>query len=183
MKHYDVIISDKAYNDMEDIYNYINEKLHAAGYREIPIPDDLIDDLAKAIKGKHLYDPVFTQSTNDRRHTETSFYKSWRNFIREMDIAMGAVVHRNKITKTMLDPNLCPYYLRHTYCTDLQDAGVPINVARYLMGHSDISVTAKIYTHTTSNVIDDAVAKINAKNDKNNAKNNAKNSHTANKAI
>ena len=29
MKHYDVIISDKAYNDMEGIYDHINEKLHA----------------------------------------------------------------------------------------------------------------------------------------------------------
>lgn len=45
--------------------------------------------------------------------------------------------------------DLVPYCFRHTFCTDLQDAGVPINVARDLMGHSDISITAKIYTHQT----------------------------------
>jgi integrase len=46
----------------------------------------------------------------------------------------------------------------------LQDAGVPINVAKYLMGHSDISLTARIYTHTTDDVLTDALEKINAKN-------------------
>ena len=29
MKHYEVFISDKAYEDMEAIYNYITEMLHA----------------------------------------------------------------------------------------------------------------------------------------------------------
>lgn len=57
---------------------------------------------------------------------------------------------------------LQPYCLRHTYCTDLQRAGVPLNVAKYLMGHSDISVTANIYTHTTEDVIRDAADKIEA---------------------
>jgi len=49
------------------------------------------------------------------------------------------------------------------HCTDLEAAGVPINVARYLMGHSDISVTSRIYTHTTGKVIEDAADKINSK--------------------
>jgi site-specific recombinase XerD len=43
--------------------------------------------------------------------------------------------------------DLAPYCLRHTYCTDLQDASVPINVAKELMEHSDINITAKIYMH------------------------------------
>lgn len=57
---------------------------------------------------------------------------------------------------------LTPYCLRHTYCTDLQRAGVPLNVAKYLMGHSDISMTANIYTHTTEDVIQDAAGKLEA---------------------
>jgi integrase len=47
------------------------------------------------------------------------------------------------------DVDWTPYCLRHTYCTDLEEAGVPINVARQLMGHSNITLTSKIYTHTT----------------------------------
>ena len=42
-------------------------------------------------------------------------------------------------------PDLVLYCLRHTYGTDLQHAGVPINIIKYLMGHSDIAVTSNIY--------------------------------------
>ena len=71
-----------------------------------------------------------------------------------MDIAYGATVYRNQITKSTLSPDLEPYLLRHTFCTDCQAAGVPLNVAKELMGHSDISVTAKIYTHMVDEVFE-----------------------------
>ena len=53
------------------------------------------------------------------------------------------------------------YCLRHTYCTDLQAAGVPINVARELMGHASISTTAEIYTHGSAESFEDAREKLN----------------------
>ncbi len=54
---------------------------------------------------------------------------------------------------TMVLTMLC-WGLRHTFCTDCQAAGVPINVAKEWMGHSDISVTAKIYTHMVDEVFE-----------------------------
>jgi integrase len=47
-------------------------------------------------------------------------------------------------------PDLVMYDLRHTYCTDLEAAGVPINIARDLMGHANISITSRIYTHRST---------------------------------
>ena len=55
-----------------------------------------------------------------------------------MDIEMGAEIYRNEIIKSMVPDDFFLYNLRHTFCTDLQSAGVPINVARELMGHSSI---------------------------------------------
>lgn len=69
----------------------------------------------------------------------------------------------NNIVESKLAPDLVPYCLRHSFCTDLQDHGVPINVAKYLMGHADIQTTANIYTNTTEQVIDEAAKKINQK--------------------
>ena len=46
-----------------------------------------------------------------------------------------------------LADDFVPYCLRHTYCTDLQKAGVDVRTAQKLMGHADISTTANIYTH------------------------------------
>lgn len=37
--------------------------------------------------------------------------------------------------------------LRHTYATKLFEAGVPLKTIQMLLGHSDISITANIYTH------------------------------------
>lgn len=130
-----------------------------AGFRKIPIPRKLLPDLLAARGG--LFEPVFTQPTTGQRHTAESMRCLWENFKRALDISMGAKQYRSQITMSMVAPDLVPYCLRHTFCTDLQDAGVPINVARYLMGHSDISMTAKIYTHTTDIALTDAENKVN----------------------
>lgn len=61
-----------------------------------------------------------------------------------------------------LDTDVTMYCLRHTYCTDLQTAGVPINVAKDFMGHSSITLTANIYTHTSDKSWLDASDKYNA---------------------
>jgi integrase len=136
----------------------------AAGNRLLPIPDELYCKLL-AVRGGP-FEPVFTQSTTGRRHTESSMRSLWNNFKRELDISMGATVYRNKIMLSFVAPDLVPYCLRHTYCTDLQDAGVPLNIARYLMGHEDIALTAEIYTETTARAIQSAAEQINIFNKK-----------------
>jgi len=40
--------------------------------------------------------------------------------------------------------------LRVTFCTNLQKAGVPQRVAQEIMRHSDLKLTAKVYTDTAS---------------------------------
>ena len=105
--------------------------------------------------------------------TSSTVQDYWRAVKRIMDILAGATTtwkgkryniqtdgyaktaHGRILTEekdgedgSVLDKDITLYYLRHTYCTDLQKAGVPINIARYLMGHSDISTTTKIYTHS-----------------------------------
>ena len=130
-----------------------------AGIRDVPIPDVLLADLL-AIRGEP-FQPVLTKPKAGGRHDKASMYNMWRNFKRHLDISMGAVVYRNKITMSVVAGDLEPYDIRHTYCTDLQDAGVPINIAKVLLGHSSIAVTANIYTHTTKESVDIAAKLIN----------------------
>lgn len=58
--------------------------------------------------------------------------------------------------------SLVAYDLRHTYCTDLQKAGVDLKTASYLMGHKDITTTANIYSHTDTELVQAAAEKIRA---------------------
>jgi integrase len=124
-----------------------------AGIRDVPIPDVLLPVLLAARRAPDT--PVLARADGSR-HTETSLRRYWNSFKRELDIAMGAELYRNKIVKSVVAEDLVPYCLRHTYCTDLEDAGVPINIARYLMGHADIKTTSRRYTHTTDYVIGEA---------------------------
>lgn len=144
----------------------------AAGDRYVPIPDDIYADLQRHISAKKANDFVFTQTDGKSMMTQTVMTNNWRSFSRQMDIAMGAEMtphghiydpkdfdkegnpvypdkDGNPKNGHKIAPDLVLYCLRHTYGTDMQRAGVPINVTKAIMGHSDISVTANVYTDAT----------------------------------
>lgn len=129
-----------------------------AGNREIPVPDYLAERLYSLNKKPDEY---IVTALNGSPLTESSQRKLWLRFRKNMDIENGAEIFRNAITKSTLADDLKPYCYRHTYCTDLQDAGVPVTVAKVLMGHTDIKMTADIYTHHSKESFEDARAKIN----------------------
>lgn len=126
-----------------------------AGVRDIPIHAALLPRL-QAARGKP-FEPVFRTEAG-KPMDDATMYRRWKSFVREMDIYMGAEVYRNKIIKSRIAGDLTPYCLRHTFCTDLQRAGVPLNVAKELMGHSDIKMTANIYTHRDTGVLHHGIA-------------------------
>ena len=46
-------------------------------------------------------------------------------------------------------PTITPHVLRHTFCTNMANAGMAIKDLQYLMGHSDADVTWNVYTHAS----------------------------------
>ena len=138
----------------------------------MPIPADLVEDLKTAVKEKKPDAYVFPAPDGESMVTASGMASRWRSFRYAMDLAMGA---EHTPAGHIYDPadllpngrpkypdpknpklprdghriaqDLCLYCLRHTFCTDLQQKGVPLNTAKYLMGHTNISVTSQIYTH------------------------------------
>jgi integrase len=122
--------------------------------RTVPIPSNLIPILEKhALKQKEeklkagpLYNDsnyVFTTATGNPIDT--------RNLLRAYErlLKKAGVSYRKFHT------------LRHTYATKLFEKGVPLKTVQMLLGHSDISVTANIYTHVMPEKKIDAAEKIN----------------------
>ncbi len=138
----------------------IGETKSESGARSVPIPP-AIQDIFSSPGSLNEY--IFTTPTG-KRFSSTSLRQAWRNFLRDVDIALGAEYElyygKPRIIQSALAPDLTMYCLRHTYCTDLEAAGVPINVARYLMGHSSIVLTSRIYTHIRDDTLADAAEKI-----------------------
>lgn len=141
----------------------------SAGIRDIPIPDGFAEDLKRYKKiSRWRTDPYDFVVLNSRggRMTYNSIRKCWLKFKNDMNIAMGCdQKNGHALPPFRVADDLVLYCFRHTFCTDLQDAGVPITVAKELMGHSDISVTAKIYTHGTDRSFEAARKSMNAYHD------------------
>lgn len=128
-----------------------------AGIRKIPIPKVL--DL-KRPRGTSPFDFV-CKSRRGLPLKLSNFQRMWESFKNDLNIQMGCESYKGKaVPPFRVAPDLVPYVLRHTYCTDLQAAGVPINVAKELMGHSDISITSRIYTHSSQASLENAREKI-----------------------
>lgn len=126
----------------------------SSSIRNVPIPSNFINELLKRSREPFSY--IVTMS-NGKPYTQTARKKMWNSVKREMNILMGCKVFRNALVPPFpLDEEFKLHYLRHTYCTDLELMGVPINIAKTLMGHSSIEVTAKIYTHTTDETLEKA---------------------------
>ncbi|MCR5033838.1 MAG: site-specific integrase [Clostridia bacterium] len=128
-----------------------------AAVRTVPIPAHLIP-LLKANYGSP-FDYIFSHNHTWRR-------RMWENVRREMNIAMGCKMYRNELVPPYpLADDFELYNLRHTYCTDLEKMGVPINIASRFMGHSSILITSKIYTHASTEALETGRGLINQNTD------------------
>ena len=114
----------------------------AASNRTVPIPSAL--SLPKLKKGELLFS---LHSGGERDAAGSRRY--WLQ-----------VRHRMEQYIDVPD-DLTMYCLRHDYCTRLQEAGVPIDVARRIMGHSSVEVTSRIYTHENESSMRLALSLIN----------------------
>jgi integrase len=126
----------------------------AAGVREVPIPTTL-----STVLKEHRKSP-FSLVCEQRNgyHTKSSLRKMWASIKTLVSQELGY-----EFTYRLYD-------IRHTYCTNLEKQGVPINIASRLMGHSDISITSKIYTHASEEAIEIARRCIEAGNSAGNSK-------------
>lgn len=168
--------------DLESGTYAVSDPKTKSGIRTIPLPDQFAQELREAFISKNSNDFAFPQTDGIRMKSITCLSNDWESFRRCMDILAGATTQwgehtytiqvngytttsRGKIIHSMLSPDLTAYCLRHTYCTDLQKKGVPLNIAKYLMGHKDITTTANIYTHEDEETISQANSYINSKDE------------------
>lgn len=108
--------------------------------RTVPIPSALIPIIKEHAKIK----------TSEKLKAGSSYINSDYIFTTELGKTIDA---RNltKCYKRILNKAGITYKkfhsLRHTYATKLFESNVPLKTVQILLGHSDISMTANIYTH------------------------------------
>jgi integrase len=108
--------------------------------RTVPIPSSLIPVLKE-----HK-----TQQKLEKIKAGPSYIENDFVFTTELGKNINASNLRRSYTRLLKRAGI-PYRkfhaFRHTYATKLFEANVPLKTVQMLLGHSDISVTANIYTH------------------------------------
>ncbi len=61
----------------------------------------------------------------------------------------GLVKKHSKAQTEALPKVMTPHTLRHTFCTNLANAGMNPKALQYIMGHSNITMTLNYYAHAT----------------------------------
>lgn len=134
---------------------YVRGTKTASAKRTVPVPTILADKLKLLAK-----DELAVKSIMGLPTTLSSRQSLWQRFMIELNEKAGCEYYKPRWSSkpVFIEPKYTfePYVLRHTYATNLQTAGVPINVAKDLLGHSDIHVTSKIYTHLSNESFDNA---------------------------
>ncbi|ENK1244776.1 site-specific integrase [Clostridium botulinum] len=122
--------------------------------RTVPIPSNLISELKEHRK---LQKQEKLKSGNSYNNTDYVFTTEVGNTMNARNIT--------KSYKRLLKKAKIPYKkfhsLRHTYATKLFEVNVPLKTVQMLLGHSDISITANIYTHVMPKEKIKAVEKLN----------------------
>ena len=53
------------------------------------------------------------------------------------------------MTRISRCPHVTPHVFRHTFCTNMANAGMDIKTLQYVLGHSDVGVRLNVYTHAS----------------------------------
>lgn len=123
-------------------------------FRDIPIPQTLIADLETYKDWFRLADSSFDDKLDEyyiasninRESTRTNSIGPW---LKDFENRHGF-------------KNVTPHGLRHTYCSILLSQNVPIQTVSKYMGHSDSTVTLKVYSHFITDTQDKAIQALNA---------------------
>ena len=124
---------------------FVDGPKSAASVRDIPILPPLDAILAKAPR-----EGLVLRSASGQPMTESAFSRCLESYQVQLDQQLNGV-SRRWATKEQLAAwrhlSFRCHDLRHTFCTLLYEAGVDVKSAQRWMGHADIMVTMRIYTH------------------------------------
>lgn len=122
-----------------ELGNYEKEPKTRTSIRDIPLTDSLIEDLKAYYKWFQLADDEFEYKL-DEYYLTVNVYREplYNNTISRWLRSFEKQNHFKLVS--------C-HGLRHTYCSLLLSQNVPIQTVSKYMGHSDSTITLKVYSH------------------------------------
>ncbi len=79
--------------------------------------------------------------------THTAYNAAWASYLGYLNLKAGGRRGSRSRPKLQVIEEFTAHQLRHTYSSMLYDTGVDPKSAQKFLGHADLQVTLKIYTH------------------------------------
>ena len=141
----EIRVTESAHIGEEGTSFFLDSPKSAASVRTVPILPPLDAILASAPK-----EGLVLKSAKGEFMTESAFSRCLEsyqiNLEQELNGASRRWATQEQLAHWKSFPLRC-HDLRHTFCTMLYDAGVDVKTAQLWMGHADVMVTMRIYTH------------------------------------
>ena len=119
-----------------------------SGIRQIPMSSKVYKAFKRVLENRRGAKPLDVDgyknflflNQNGLPHVAISYDAIFRRLVEKYNSS-----HKEPLPKVMT-----PHTLRHTFCTNLANAGMNPKALQYIMAHSDISMTLNYYAHATS---------------------------------
>ena len=119
-----------------------------SGIRQIPMSAKVYKAFERVLKNHRSTKPLIIDGYSNflflNRNGKPMVASSYESVFR------GLVKKYNKYHEEALPKVMTPHTLRHTFCTNLANAGMNPKALQYIMGHSNINMTLNYYAHATS---------------------------------
>ncbi|AYV95677.1 site-specific integrase [Fusobacterium necrophorum] len=116
------------------------------GIRKIPMSDRVLEALQRVMQNRKSSDFTVDGYTGFLFLTRNGTPQNYINY----DIMFRRLVEKyNKSHEEALPTVTTPHTLRHTFCTNMANAGMNPKALQYLMGHANITMTLNYYAHAT----------------------------------
>ena len=128
------------------------------GVRFIPMSDSVYESLKNVIRNRN--NPKIERVIDG--YSGFLFLDKNGNPEVAMHVAHHMQWARNKYARTHERqlPLITPHVFRHTFCTNMANAGMDIKSLQYLMGHADVDVTLNVYTHASYDKAEESMRKV-----------------------
>ncbi len=126
---------------------YIEKPKTQSGIRQIPMSEKVYEALGRVLENRKGAKQITIDGySNFLFLNRDGCPKTGVNY---SNMFRGLVKKYNKCHEEALPKIMTPHTLRHTFCTNLANAGMNPKALQYIMGHSNIAMTLNYYAHAT----------------------------------
>ena len=127
---------------------YIETPKTKSGIRQIPMSEKVYEAFNRVLKRRRGAKAVTIDGYSNFLFLNRDGYpKTATNYD---GMFRGLAKKYNKYHEEALPKVMTPHTLRHTFCTNMANAGMNPKALQYIMGHSNINMTLNYYAHATS---------------------------------